>query len=95
MFGLKPSGRQTWKKTWRHQLSEYVTQIVWSPDGNTLAACSAAGEIVIQSLRTDASAPLGRSVFSCRRPIRTSSDLGSSRPHVCPSDDPLQNRLLD
>ncbi len=58
MFGLKPSGRQTWKKTWRHQLSEYVAQIAWSPDGKALAACSAAGEIVIQSFRTDASAPL-------------------------------------
>ena len=47
MFGLKSSGRQTWKTTWKHQLSEYVTQVAWSPDGEYLAACSAAGEIVI------------------------------------------------
>lgn len=57
MFGLKPSGRQTWQQTWHHQLSEYVTQVVWSPDGNFLVACSAAGEVVIQSFRTDVSVP--------------------------------------
>lgn len=51
MFGLRPSGRQSWKQTWRHQLSEYVTQVVWSPDGTLLAACSAAGEIILQSFR--------------------------------------------
>jgi WD40 repeat protein len=56
MFGLKPSDRQTWKRTWQHQLSEYVTQVAWSPDGNFLAACSAAGEVVIQAFRTDSSA---------------------------------------
>lgn len=56
MFSLKPADRQTWNTTWRHQLSEYVTQVVWSPDGNFLAACSAAGEIVVQSFRTDVSA---------------------------------------
>lgn len=49
MFGLKSNVRQTWKKTWRHQLVEYVTQIVWSPDGEILAACSAAGEILLQT----------------------------------------------
>jgi WD40 repeat protein len=47
MFGLKSSGRQTWETIWRHQLSEYVTQVAWSPEGDFFAACSAAGEIVI------------------------------------------------
>lgn len=51
MFGLKFSGRQTWKTHWRHQLSEYVTQVCWSPDGEYLAACSAAGEIVIHTFK--------------------------------------------
>jgi WD40 repeat protein len=32
--------------------------MVWSPDGTSLAACSAAGEIVIQSFRADVSASL-------------------------------------
>jgi WD40 repeat protein len=58
VFGLKPSDRQTWKITWQHHLSEYVTQVAWSPDGTSLAACSAAGEIMVQSFRTDVSAPL-------------------------------------
>lgn len=47
MFGLKSTGRQTWKRTFRYQLSEYVTQVAWSPNGCSLAACSAAGEIVL------------------------------------------------
>ena len=51
MFGLKSNVRQTWKKTWQHQLTEYVTQIVWSPDGEILAACSAAGEILLQTFQ--------------------------------------------
>ncbi len=49
MFGLKSNVRQTWKKTWQHQLTEYVTQVVWSLDGEILVACSAAGEIVVQA----------------------------------------------
>lgn len=49
MFGLKSSSRQTWRTTWQHQLSEYVTQVAWSPDGTSFAACSAAGEILLQS----------------------------------------------
>jgi WD40 repeat protein len=57
VFSLKPSGRQTWRRTWRHQLSEYVTQVAWSPDGTALAACSAAGEIVIQAFQSDFSTP--------------------------------------
>jgi WD40 repeat protein len=48
MLGLKSTARQTWKKSWQHQLTEYVTQITWSPDGEMLAACSAAGEIIVQ-----------------------------------------------
>jgi WD40 repeat protein len=48
MFGLKSTVRQTWQKIWQHQLTEYVTQITWSPDGEILVACSAAGEIMVQ-----------------------------------------------
>ncbi|HEY9827270.1 MAG TPA: hypothetical protein V6D19_17670, partial [Stenomitos sp.] len=55
MFSLKSSGRQTWNQTWRHQLSEYVTQVAWSPDGTYLAACSAGGELMIQAFGTDGS----------------------------------------
>jgi WD40 repeat protein len=47
VFGLKSSGRQTWETIWQHQLSEYVTQVAWSPKGDFFAACSAAGEMVI------------------------------------------------
>jgi WD40 repeat protein len=49
MFGLKSTGRQNWEQSWRHQLSEYVTHIGWSPDGSMLAACSAAGELIVQA----------------------------------------------
>jgi WD40 repeat protein len=32
---------------WQGALSEYVTAVAWSPDGQTLAASSAAGEVVL------------------------------------------------
>jgi WD40 repeat protein len=57
MFGLKSTARQTWKKSWQHQLTEYVTQIVWSPDGEMLIACSAAGEIMVQVFSNDLALP--------------------------------------
>lgn len=57
MFGLKSNIRQTWKKTWQHQLTEYVTQVIWSPDGKILAACSAAGEILLQTFADNLALP--------------------------------------
>ncbi|MEO1592832.1 MAG: WD40 repeat domain-containing protein [Cyanobacteria bacterium J06632_22] len=36
---------------WQTQLQEYVTAIAWCPTGDRLAASSAAGEVVIYSLR--------------------------------------------
>jgi WD40 repeat protein len=57
MFGLKSTTRQTWKKSWKHQLAEYVTQIIWSPDGEILAACSAGGEIIVQVFGDDLALP--------------------------------------
>ena len=32
---------------WRGTLSDYVTAIAWSPQGNTLAVSSAAGEVML------------------------------------------------
>ena len=54
MSGLKKTGK---KKTNRSELmlqlhakemlSDYVTAVTWSPDGKTLAVCSAAGEVML------------------------------------------------
>jgi len=35
------------EETWQGTLSDYITTVTWSPDGKTLAASSAAGEIVL------------------------------------------------
>lgn len=37
---------------WQGMLSDYVTIIAWDPDGTRLAACSAAGEVVLYDART-------------------------------------------
>ncbi|WP_404791128.1 WD40 repeat domain-containing protein [Altericista sp. CCNU0014] len=47
MLGLKSSSRQIWQKNWSGSLSDYVTAIGWSPQGDMLAACSAAGEVLV------------------------------------------------
>lgn len=52
MSGLKASGLKTkqWGEFdlhWQGMLADYVTAIAWSPDGKTLAAISAAGEVVL------------------------------------------------
>jgi WD40 repeat protein len=72
MFGLKTGGLKSKKQNeftphWQGTLSDYVTAIAWSPDGKTLAASSAAGEVVLyQGTGTLQSTPLqpvnGRSV---------------------------------
>lgn len=31
----------------KKMLSDYVTAVTWSPDGKTLAVCSAAGEVML------------------------------------------------
>lgn len=38
--------------SWQGMLSDYVTAIAWSPDGTRLAACSAAGEVVLYDAKT-------------------------------------------
>lgn len=37
---------------WRGELSDYVMAIAWSPDGRCLAACSAAGDVVLIAANT-------------------------------------------
>jgi WD40 repeat protein len=48
--GLKTSGLKQHSEFvphWQGMLSDYVTAIAWSPNGNALAASSAAGEVVV------------------------------------------------
>ncbi len=42
--------QQGFKQVWSGGLSDYVMAIAWSPNGRLLAACSAAGEVVLISL---------------------------------------------
>jgi WD40 repeat protein len=44
--------------TWQTLLSDYVTAIAWLPDGSRLAACSAAGEVVVYEVQTGVSVVL-------------------------------------
>jgi WD40 repeat protein len=44
--------------TWQTLLADYVTAIAWLPDGSRLAACSAAGEVVLFDAKTGASVTL-------------------------------------
>jgi len=41
------SHRRSFDVHWQENLSDYVTAISWSKDGNLLAACSAAGEVLV------------------------------------------------
>ena len=47
MSGLKTKKQVEFDRHWQGMLSDYVTVIDWSPDGNILAASSAAGEVVL------------------------------------------------
>ena len=46
MFGVGTKGKVLFQQQWQDSLLEYVTAVAWSPDG-TLAASSAAGEVVV------------------------------------------------
>ncbi|HEY9663129.1 MAG TPA: hypothetical protein V6C65_32185, partial [Allocoleopsis sp.] len=47
---MKTKTQLEFQQTWRGSLSDYVTAIAWSPNDHFLAACSAAGEVVLISL---------------------------------------------
>jgi WD40 repeat protein len=47
VFGIKGAGKRLFDLHAAKMLSDYVTAVVWSPDGKTLAAASGAGEIVL------------------------------------------------
>lgn len=47
MSGMKTKTQLEFQQSWRGELSDYVTAIEWSPDGRYLAACSAAGEVLL------------------------------------------------
>ncbi|OCQ92005.1 hypothetical protein BCD67_21565 [Oscillatoriales cyanobacterium USR001] len=47
MFGLKTKNQGEFERHWQGTLSDYVTAIAYRPDGNALAASSAAGEVVL------------------------------------------------
>jgi WD40 repeat protein len=51
MPGIKMK-RSEFQQQWQGALSDYVTAIVWSPDGKLVAACSASGEIVMLDVAT-------------------------------------------
>ncbi len=58
MFGLKAKQQGEFEQTWQGMLSDYVTAIAWSPDGKTLAASSAAGEVVLYQAGAFPATPL-------------------------------------
>lgn len=47
---MKTKAQLEFQQTWRGRLSDYVTVVAWSTNGRSLAACSAAGEVVLISL---------------------------------------------
>ncbi|NJM27849.1 MAG: WD40 repeat domain-containing protein [Pseudanabaena sp. RU_4_16] len=58
------------KPQWRTSLSEYVTDLAWHPHGQTLAAATAAGEIVLY----DESAPVAQKLSVLHPPNDVSID---------------------
>lgn len=49
---VKAKMRSLLELRWQGVLSDYVTAIAWSPDGKILAACSAAGEVIVYAAKT-------------------------------------------
>lgn len=47
MSSLKTTAQHLLDRHWQGKLSDYVTAIAWSPNGKTLAASSAAGEVML------------------------------------------------
>jgi WD40 repeat protein len=47
MSGVKAISQGQFRLHWQGQLSDYVSKIAWSPDGQLLAASSATGEILL------------------------------------------------
>lgn len=48
MYGVnKNNGKKLLDLQWQNTLSDYVTAVTWSPDGNILSASSAAGEVLL------------------------------------------------
>jgi hypothetical protein len=43
---------------WQGSLSDYVTDLAWSPTGRCWAACSAAGEVVLSDPQAQALVPV-------------------------------------
>lgn len=64
----KPPG--DFQAHWKGTLSDYVNAVVWSPEGQVLAASSAAGEVVLLSLATSSltglQAAIGHSIECLR-----------------------------
>ncbi|MEO1181061.1 MAG: WD40 repeat domain-containing protein, partial [Cyanobacteria bacterium J06636_28] len=44
---LRIKKQNLFKQLWETRLSDYVTAVAWSPDGNQLAASSDAGEVIL------------------------------------------------
>jgi WD40 repeat protein len=47
MFSIKTVNQRLLKLHWQGMLSDYVSALAWSPDGQTLAASSAMGEVML------------------------------------------------
>ena len=58
MSGLKTKKQVEFDRHWQGMLSDYVTAITWSPDGKTMAASSAAGEVFLYQAEAFQETPL-------------------------------------
>jgi WD40 repeat protein len=62
------------KKHWRGNLTDYVTDLVWSADGCWLASASAAGEVMLHKLSDDQTLPLQASTGQSVNRLAFSAD---------------------